>query len=80
MHVPAEDDGAEAKASFRDGEELVLRDQLAAKLAVDVDSGQFDLGIIFEKLWKRLDGDFGAHFRGFGEATQRVTVLEVRTW
>lgn len=57
VHVPAKDDGAEAKARLCDGQELVLRHQLAAQHAVNVDAGKLDLVVILEKVRERLDSD-----------------------
>lgn len=50
MHVPAEDNRAEAKARLGDREELLLGDNLASKLAIDIDAGQLYLVVIFEQL------------------------------
>lgn len=59
VHVPAKDDGAEAKASLSDGEELGLGHQLAAQNAIDVNTADLDGGVILEQLGQARDGDFG---------------------
>lgn len=61
VHVPPEDDGAEAKAGLGNREKLLLGDELSAKLAVDVDTSKLDLVVILEKLRQSLDGDLGRH-------------------
>lgn len=50
VHVPAEDDGAEAKAFGSDGEKLLLGYELATELTIDIDSSDFDLSVIFKQL------------------------------
>jgi len=57
VHVPAEDDGAEAEALARDGQELLLRHQLASQDAIDVDARHLDRPVVFEELGEGLDGD-----------------------
>lgn len=59
VHVPAEDDGAEAEAVLGYAEELLLRDELAAELAVDVEAGELDGGVIFEEGGEGVEGDDG---------------------
>lgn len=56
MHVPAENDGAEAEARGRDGEEFVLGDQLAAQYAVCVDAGELDVVVVLEDAGERVEG------------------------
>lgn len=57
VHVPAKDDRAEAETISGDGQELLLRDQLAAQLAVDIDASELDFRIVLEKLWQRFSRD-----------------------
>lgn len=54
VHVPAEDDRAEAEPIFCDSKELLLGHEFAAEDAIDVDAGDFDLGIIFQNLLQRI--------------------------
>lgn len=61
MHVPAEDDGAEAEAGAGNGEELLLGDELAAQDAVDVEAGQLDAGVGFEQARQRIWRDLFGH-------------------
>ena len=56
VHVPAEDNTAETKAVFCNGQELLLGHELATQHAVHVDTGDLDCGIVLEQLWQRLDG------------------------
>lgn len=50
VHVPTEDDRAEAETIFCDSQELLLGHELAAEDAIDVDAGDFDLGIISQDM------------------------------
>ena len=62
VHVPAEDDGAEAEAVRGDGQELFLGHELAAQDAVDVEAGQLDAIVVLEEPREGVDGDFlGSH-------------------
>lgn len=60
VHVPAENDGAEAEAIFCDPQELLLGHELAAEDAIDVDAGDFDLGVIPQDMLQRIVCDLGA--------------------
>lgn len=60
VHVPTEDDGAEAKASFSYGEKLLLGDQLATQDAIDINAGQLDAVVIGQDRGQGLDGDVPA--------------------
>lgn len=73
VHVPAEDDAAEAKAVFCNGQELLLGHQLAAQHAVDVEAGDLDGDIVLEELGQRLErhGLVG-HGGGGGGGGRRV--------
>jgi len=62
VHVPAEDNTAEAKAFFRDAEKLLLRHELAAQHAIDVYAGDLDGLVILEELGEGLGCDFGGVF------------------
>ena len=46
VHIPTEDDRAEAEAIFCDSEELLLGHEFAAEDAIDVYPGDFHFGII----------------------------------
>lgn len=71
VHVPAEDDGAEAEALARDGQELLLRHQLASQDAIDVDARHLDCPVVSEELGEGLDGDLGEVLVGHGGAGGR---------
>ena len=60
VHVPAKYDRAEPKSIFCDSQKLFLGHELAAEDAVDVDTGNFDLGIIFQDMLQRVVRDLGA--------------------
>lgn len=79
VHVPAEDDGAEAKATRGNGEKLLLGHELASELAVDVYTGEFDGIVIFQELGQALDRDLvwyrgHAVYRGLECVSERVEV------
>lgn len=58
VHVPAEDDGAEAEARLGDGEEFLLGHEFAAHDAVDVDAAHFDADIVLQELGEVGVGEF----------------------
>lgn len=58
VHVPAKDDGAEAKARLGDGEEFLLGHEFAADDAVDVDAAHLDADIVLEELGQVGGGEF----------------------
>jgi hypothetical protein len=45
------------KPSLATPKELLLGDQLASQLSVDVDTCKLYFGVILQQLWQRLDGD-----------------------
>ena len=59
MHVPTEDDGAEAEALARDGQKLILCHQFASQDAIDVDARHLDRVVSHEEPGEGLDGDLG---------------------
>lgn len=46
VHVPAENDGAEAEPVLSNGQEFLLGNELAAEYAVDVDARKLDAGVV----------------------------------
>lgn len=77
MHVPAKDDGAEAKAGGGDGEEFFLGDELAAEDSVDVETGEFDFGVVLEQ---GLEGGGGDGFSDGHVEGRRQRAKEARFW
>lgn len=66
MHVPSEDDAAEAEAVVGYAEELLLGHELSTQHAVDIDARDFDRDVIFKQfgqLFGRQRGgiEFGGH-------------------
>ena len=57
VHVPAEDDRAEAKACSGNGEELLFGDQLAPQDTVDIDAGELDAVVILEQGGQGVNSD-----------------------
>lgn len=67
VHVPAEDDTTEAEAFLGNGEELLLRHELPAQDAIDIDSRNLHGVIVLEQLGEALGGDlFGVGHLGGG--------------
>ena len=54
VHIPAKYDRAEAEPIFCDSQELLLGHEFAAEAPIDVNAGDFDLGIIFQKMLQRV--------------------------
>lgn len=63
VHVPAEDDRAEAKAFLCNGEELLLSHELPAHYAIHIHSANLDCIVVPQDLGQRLDRDFGVTVR-----------------
>lgn len=57
VHVPTEEDGAEAEAILGDGEEFLLGDELAAKDAINVNTGKLYLSVLFKGFGKIVKGE-----------------------
>ena len=57
VHIPAEDNRAEAESIFCDSKELLLGHELAAKDAINVNTGDFDLGIVSQDILQRIVRD-----------------------
>lgn len=72
VHVPAEDDRAEAEPILCDAEEFLLGHELAAEDAIDVDARDFDLGVISQDLLQRFVCNLGA--------SPAVSHLDVGLW
>ena len=68
VHIPAEDYGAEAKPFSGNGQELLLRHQLASKDTVDIDTGDFNALVILQDFWQFFHADVlnWWHFRRVG--------------
>jgi hypothetical protein len=66
VHVPAEDDAAEAEACLGDGEEFGLGHEFAAEHAIDVETGDFHGRVVFEDRREVIGSDGGGVERRHG--------------
>lgn len=57
VHIPAKYNGAEAEPISCDPQELLLGHELAAEGPININTGDFDLGIIFQDMLQRIVGD-----------------------
>jgi hypothetical protein len=62
VHVPTKNHRAESEPLFRNAQEFLLGDQLAAQYAIGVDTGKLDFGVIFEEFWQRIESYLGVFF------------------